>query len=198
MSASRNAAVTSFVTVLIIVTAGLLLNIFLGPEGGTNSEVTSRPGEFAYKRTALVTAAYFLFFYLAVFYQSMIGLQVWNELKSGSSGTKKDDDASKQEVSLWEVKYGPISYEDKRMVAGNRVVGNTLEQMPAFLMGLWLTAVTTTDGHASLCGWIYLIFRASYGYFYNTNPNLVLLATFPNYITVTYLWITIARACLDV
>ncbi|CAB9498250.1 expressed unknown protein [Seminavis robusta] len=137
--------------------------------------------EFRYKRTA---AAYFLYFYLIVFFQSVLAIKLWDEVK------KKD-----KKVSLWEVKFGPLSYTDRRIVASNRTVGNTLEQMAIFLVGLWLTTLLTTDDHASICGWVYVIFRSMYPALYLYDPNLVLLATIPNYCTVAYLWVTIVRAC---
>ena len=144
--------------------------------------------DFPYKKTALATAAYFLFFYLAIFFQSMIGLAVWGEMK------EKEDD--KKKVSLWEVKFGPPCYKDRRIVAGNRMVGNTLEQMPIFLVGLWLTAILTNHDHASVCGWLYVVCRSAYPILYIYNPGLVIAATIPNYCTVAYLWITVVRACL--
>ena len=166
----------------VLVAIGLVATTFIGPSLQVESS------EFPYKKTALVTAAYFFLFYLAIFYQSMVAIRVWGEKSSSSKSTK---------VTLWEIKYGPSSYKDRRIVSANRTVGNMLEQMPIFLSGLWLVAILTSDDtHASMCGWVYVAFRSIYPMLYIYNPNLILITTIPNYCVVAYLWVTIVRACI--
>eukprot|EP00164_Ancoracysta_twista_P008611 GFYU01012506.1.p1 GENE.GFYU01012506.1~~GFYU01012506.1.p1 ORF type:complete len:182 (+),score=38.00 GFYU01012506.1:116-661(+) len=165
-------------TVAVFVALGAGIAMFVGPPTTTTS--------FQYKGAALVTAVYMTYLYLAVFFQSMVGICVWGEMK------KKVD----SKISLWAVKYGPASYEDKRVVAGNRVLGNAMEQTIPFLSGMWLVAVVVSDSHAAACGWVYLAIRAVYPLFYVTNPNLVVLSTCPNYIIVCYMWTLVVKACL--
>ena len=152
---------------------------------------------FRYKRTALVTAIYFLFFYIAIFYQSMISLLVWNE-KKDQQHVQKENNKTTKPPTLWDIKYGPISYTDRRIVACNRIVGNTIEQMPAFIVGIWLLAVLSgDDNYAGACGWCYVIFRSVlYPILYVSNPTLILIATIPNYILILYIWIIIVKTII--
>ena len=52
--------------------------------------------------------------------------------------------------------------EDREMLAADRVQLNTLEQMPPFLVLLWLNATFVSPSSAAAAGWIYVISRALY------------------------------------
>jgi uncharacterized membrane protein YecN with MAPEG domain len=51
---------------------------------------------------------------------------------------------------------------DREMLAADRIVGNTLEHMPAFLVLLWLNAIFVGARGATLAGAAYVVSRLIY------------------------------------
>jgi len=52
--------------------------------------------------------------------------------------------------------------QDEEMLAVDRVVANTHEQMGPFLASLWLFAIFASPTHASLLGAAYVVLRSAY------------------------------------
>jgi hypothetical protein len=52
--------------------------------------------------------------------------------------------------------------QDGRMLAADRAVANTHEQMGPFLLALWLHAVFVSASHATVLGTVYVVLRAIY------------------------------------
>jgi hypothetical protein len=52
--------------------------------------------------------------------------------------------------------------QDEEMLAADRAVANTQEQMVPFIVSLWLHAVFVSTVSASWCGFIYVVLRAFY------------------------------------
>jgi hypothetical protein len=82
--------------------------------------------------------------------------------------------------------------QDRVMLAGDRMVLNTLEHMPPFLILLWLHAVFVCPVSATIAGGIYLACRAAYPFLLGTKlgrgvPTRVLPATFSAYAVLLYL-----------
>jgi len=81
---------------------------------------------------------------------------------------------------------------DRVMLAGDRMVLNTLEHMPPFLILLWLHAVFVDALSATIAGGIYFTCRAAYPFLLGNKlgsgvPTRVLAATFSGYAVLLYL-----------
>ena len=66
------------------------------------------------------------------------------------------------------------------MLAANRVVGNTLEQAPAFLLALWLHAAFVSCQGAATLGWWWVGFRCLYPFVWGRGP-FIFISTMPGY-----------------
>ncbi len=82
--------------------------------------------------------------------------------------------------------------QDGRMLAADRVVINTHEQMVPFLVAMWLHAVFVSPQHAAWLGVAYTILRAGYPILLGkslskTQPKRVFLVTGPAYGIIVYL-----------
>jgi MAPEG family len=80
---------------------------------------------------------------------------------------------------------------DRTMLAADRYVGNMLEQMPPFLVLLWLNAVFIDPRSATIAGSVYLVSRAAYPFFMGRElgrgvPNRILVATVAGYVVIAY------------
>ncbi len=81
--------------------------------------------------------------------------------------------------------------QDEEMLAADRAVANTQEQMVPFLVSLWLHAVFVSTVSASWCGVVYVVLRAFYplllGKKLSQLPGKkVYLATLPCYAIIFY------------
>ena len=82
--------------------------------------------------------------------------------------------------------------QDPRMLAADRVVANTHEQMVPFLTALWLHAVFLSPARATALGLVYVALRALYPALLGrslsrTQPKRVFAVTGPCYGIVAYL-----------
>ena len=78
---------------------------------------------------------------------------------------------------------------DDEMLAADRAVANTLEQMGPFLVSLWLFAIFASPAHATWLGAIYLVLRSAYPVLLgkrvsNVQSRRVAIATLPSYAIV--------------
>jgi hypothetical protein len=76
--------------------------------------------------------------------------------------------------------------QDEEMLAADRAVANTHEQMGPFLASLWLFAVFSSPTHATWLGAAYLVLRALYPLLLGkrvskTQSKRVAFVTFPSY-----------------
>jgi len=90
---------------------------------------------------------------------------------------------------------------DGEMLAADRAVMNTLEQMGPFLLGLWMCAAFYSASFATGLGAVYVVLRAVYPFLLgrslsNINPKRVALVTIPCYAIVFTLLGTAAGAAL--
>ena len=79
--------------------------------------------------------------------------------------------------------------QDEQMLAADRAVGNTHEQMVPFLVTLWLTALFVSTTFATLAGSLYVLLRAGYPLLLGKRisrmqPKRVYLVTVPCYLII--------------
>jgi hypothetical protein len=82
--------------------------------------------------------------------------------------------------------------QDGRMLAADRAVANTHEQMGPFLVSMWLHALFVSAWHAAVLGGVYVALRAIYPLLLGkslskTQSKRVFFATGPCYLIVFYL-----------
>lgn len=128
-----------------------------------------------YAGPILVTALYFCLWYALLF-----GLQ---------SRTKY---ALKAEYAARGEHFDRYFGQDGRMLAADRAVANTQEQMLPFLLSMWLHAVFVSPRAAAILGLLYVLLRALYPVLLGksvskTQPKRVFLVTGPCYGIVLYL-----------
>jgi hypothetical protein len=128
-----------------------------------------------YRGPIAVTVAYF-----CLWYYLLLGLQ------RGTKYKLKDEYAAKgQEFDRY---FG----QDPRMLAADRAVINTQEQMVPFLVSLWLHAVFVSPSHAAYLGLAYVVLRSLYPVLLGkslskTQSKRVFFVTGPAYCIVFYL-----------
>ncbi len=120
----------------------------------------------------LVTAAYLLLWYVF-----LLGFQSRTKYRLKASYAARGE--------VFDRYFG----QDEEMLAADRVVGNTHEQMVPFLVSLWLYAIFVSPTRATWLGVAYLALRASYPLLLGsrvskTQSRRVALATFPSYAIV--------------
>ena len=79
--------------------------------------------------------------------------------------------------------------QDEQMLAADRAVGNTHEQMVPFLVTLWLTALFVSTTFATVAGSLYVLLRAGYPLLLGKRvsrmqPKRVYLVTVPCYLII--------------
>ncbi len=92
--------------------------------------------------------------------------------------------------------------QDRRMLAADRAVANTQEQMVPFLTALWLHAVFVSPSTATALGAAYVVLRALYPLLLGkslggTQSKRVFAVTGPSYGIVAYLVISTVVAALS-
>ena len=128
-----------------------------------------------YSGPILVTAAYF-----GLWYYLLLGLQ---------RGTKY---ALLAEYAARGEQFDRYFGQDGRMLAADRAVINTHEQMGPFLTTLWLHAVFVSPHTATALGGAYVVLRGIYPFLLGksvskTQSRRVIAATGPAYLIVLYL-----------
>lgn len=128
-----------------------------------------------FKGPIVVTAVYF-----GLWYYLLLGLQ---------RGTKYK---LKAEYAARGEEFDRYFGQDARMLAADRAVINTQEQMVPFLAGMWLHAVIVSPVHAAWLGAAYTALRAAYPVLLGRsvskiNARQVFLATGPAYGIVFYM-----------
>ncbi len=128
-----------------------------------------------YRGPILVTALYF-----CLWYGLLLGLQRGRKYKLRAEYASKG--------LVFDRYFG----QDGRMLAADRAVINTQEQMVPFLASMWLHAVFVSPDQAAVLGVVYTTLRAVYpallgASLSNTQSKRVFLATGPSYAIVFYL-----------
>jgi len=128
-----------------------------------------------YSGPILVTAAYF-----GLWYYLLLGLQ------RGAKYALRDEYAARGEV------FDRYFGQDRRMLAVDRAVINTHEQMGPFLATMWLHAVFVSTLSATVLGGAYVTLRTIYPFLLGKSVSelqskRVVLATIPAYLIVLYL-----------
>ena len=129
----------------------------------------------AYTGPILVTVAYFV-----LWYALLLGLQ---------RGTKY---ALIAEYAAKGAVFDRYFGQDGRMLAADRAVANTHEQMGPFLVAMWLHALFVSPPRAAVLGGIYVALRAFYPILLGkslskTQSKRVFFVTGPCYVIVFYL-----------
>jgi len=137
-----------------------------------------------YAGPILVTAAYF-----GLWYYLLLGLQ------RRTKYTLIAEYAARGEV------FDRYFGQDGRMLAADRAVANTHEQMGPFLASMWLHAVFVAPFHAAVFGGVYVVLRAVYPSLLGkslsrTQSKRVFLVTGPCYLIVFYLLGSTVHAAL--
>ena len=123
-----------------------------------------------------VTAIYFLFWYYLLF-----GLQ------RGTKYRLRREYETKGKV------FDRYFGQDEEMLAADRAVINTQEQMMPFIVALWLHAVFVSTLVATICGLVYIFCRAFYPYLLGKRlskmqSKRVYFVTMPAYLIIFYLF----------
>ncbi|MBK6461193.1 MAG: MAPEG family protein [Myxococcales bacterium] len=129
----------------------------------------------AYKGPVVVTAAYF-----GLWYTLLLGLQRSTKYKLLAEYAARGETFDRY--------FG----QDARMLAADRAVANTQEQMVPFLLSMWLHAVFVSPTHATWLGLLYVVLRSLYPVLLGarlskTQSKRVFLVTGPCYAIVFYL-----------
>ncbi len=138
-----------------------------GPYGVDNMAISDRE---IFKSCALVTAAYVAIYAGILIFQGVFKIKLT--------------------ITCAKNKHTFDRYNDPRMLAADRAVGNTLEWMPVFLTFFWLS-MFLSNGETINYGWIYVFSRALYP-FVALNGGIgrvgakapILLSTVPQYIVL--------------
>ncbi len=90
---------------------------------------------------------------------------------------------------------------DRQMLAADRGVGNTLEQMVPFIVGLWLYSGFVSLEYGTWLGMAYVALRSLYPWLLGTTLEIerrrrILVATIPNYLIVFYMYGHVTVAAL--
>lgn len=137
------------------------------------------------KGPVLVTAAYF-----GLWYFLLLALQ---------RGTKY---ALLAEYAASGQEFDRYSGQDPRMLAADRAVANTQEQMVPFLFAMWLHALWVSPAMATGLGAVYVVLRAGYPVLLGkslskTQPKRVFFVTGPCYAIVFYMLGSTVHAVLS-
>jgi len=120
----------------------------------------------------VVTVAYFLLWYSFLF-----GLQTRAKYRLKTRYQK--------EGKVFDRYFGG----DEEMLAVDRAVANTHEQMVPFVVSLWLFAVFASPKYATVLGAVYVVLRSAYPFALGkrvskVQPKRVAFVTFPSYAIV--------------
>lgn len=120
----------------------------------------------------VVTVAYFVLWYSFLF-----GLQTRTKYRLKASYSR--------DGKVFDRYFG----QDPQMLAADRVVTNTQEQMGPFLASLWLYAIFASPTQATWLGGVYVALRSLYplllgGRVSNVQSKRVAFVTFPCYVIV--------------
>ncbi len=129
----------------------------------------------SYKGPVVVTALYF-----ALWYALLLGYQRGAKYKLQAEYAARGEEFDRY--------FG----QDGRMLAADRAVANTHEQMVPFLLSMWLHAVFVSPAHAAALGLVYVALRSVYPFLLGrslskTQSKRVFLVTGPCYAIVAYL-----------
>ncbi len=144
--------------------------------------MTAVSGLLHYRGPILVTVAYF-----GLWYALLLGLQ------RGTKYRLLAEYAARGEA------FDRYFGQDRQMLAADRAVANTQEQMVPFVTGLWLHAIFVSPARATWLGAAYVVCRALYPFLLGrtlggTNAKRVFVATGPAYGIVFYLLGSLAWA----
>ncbi len=123
----------------------------------------------------LVTGVYFVLWYAMLF-----GLQSRTKYRLVREYTERGESFDRY--------FG----QDRQMLAADRAVANTHEQMVPFLVSMWLHALVVSATSAAILGGVYVGLRAAYPFLLGksvpgTQSKRVAFVTFPCYGIVFYL-----------
>lgn len=136
------------------------------------------------KPVVLVTLVYFCMWYSFLFGQSYLKVWLFNK-SQGSSGFKYSHmKYATPEAAA--VKYQYSGEGGMLTLTADRTVGNTLEQAPPFLLGLWLHAVLVEGGptRAFWMAWIYMCSRVVYPVCFYVGHPWLQVSTVPGYCVI--------------
>lgn len=99
--------------------------------------------------------------------------------------------ARERALALQGEKFDRYFGQDREMLAADRLQLNTLEQMPPFLVLLWMNAVFVGPGSATAAGVVYVVARAAYPFMLGARVGRgirarVLAATLPGYLVIVW------------
>ncbi|MCB9674751.1 MAG: MAPEG family protein [Alphaproteobacteria bacterium] len=131
----------------------------------------------------LVTLAYLLVYYAAILRVAWVKSRLATEYSARGE------------------KFDRYFGQDRHMLAADRAHLNILEQMPPFLVLLWMNAVFVGPNGATIAGGVYVAARAAYPFLIGDRMGRgirasVLLATGPGYLVLLYFLGALAYAIL--
>lgn len=131
----------------------------------------------------LVTVAYVVVYYLMICYQVAVKTRLRRAYRARGES------------------FDRYFAGDREMLAADRIVGNMLEHMPAFLVLLWLNAIFVGPSGATLAGAAYVVSRLIYPLILGRRlgkgiPTRIMFATVIGYIVLAYLAVRLVVAVL--
>jgi len=129
----------------------------------------------AYQSPVLVTVAYAALYFAMMTYGMTVRIRLNRSAKARGE------------------RFDRYFSDDRELLAADRMQLNMLEQMPLFLVGLWLHAVFVSPVSAGLAGWVYVAGRALYPFLLGKRlgkviPFRIFYATMPGYAVMIYLF----------
>lgn len=115
----------------------------------------------------------------------MIGLLfvfLYNQSRAAFDGFKRAKAQAGGKISFSEVKYGCTKWTR----TADRAVGNTMEQLPGALASVWLVSLFVDGALAGALGWLWVLFRAPYAFFFHMGLPYLLLSTIPGYTIICF------------
>jgi hypothetical protein len=141
-------------------------------------------------------------FYLSVFIMVMIPFQSFSKFhllakKKEEHKRLKAEGIKPEKVSFAEIKY--YNNRDFLALAGDRAVGNYIEQGFVFLPLMWLHALFVNNTQSLSICLAYTSSRMLYPIVFISRrrfDSYILISTLPGYLVLLYLWCTIVLECL--
>jgi len=136
-----------------------------------------------------VTVASMLLYYIFLFVQTSTAF--FTNTKAKEAAAARGDKAP----SFRSIKYSNAT-NSGAVLRADRTVGNYLEQLPPFLVSLWLYAFYVSAPGAESVGYAWLAARALYPFVFSKGVPYLFLSTFPAYGFIWYMLFKVFTATL--
>lgn len=135
-----------------------------------------------------ITVAVLLLYYIFLFFQTYSKLYLARRRK-GSEPLRLLTALGLNRYRYLDAETAKVKYgntHDPLALLGDRCVGNTLEQLPPFLISLWMYALIVDADSTWRSGGVYLLARAAYPFAFSAGSPFILLSTVPGYAVIWF------------